>query len=117
MKRKQYVCIKIGDIPKEIVDEYKLDEIVTQDGWVYIEICRGMYGLPQSGILAQEQLEKRLNKHGYKQSTIIPGYWNHAWRPISFTLVVDDFGVKYVRKKDAEHLLGILQRDYGVTPD
>ena len=57
MKRKEYMRIKICDIPKEIVDEYKLDEIATQDGWVYIKICRGMYGLPQSGILAQEQLE------------------------------------------------------------
>ena len=54
MKRKEYMRIKIGDIPKEIVDEYKLEEITTQDGWVYIEIRRKMYRLPQSGILAQE---------------------------------------------------------------
>ena len=52
--------IKITDIPDEIIDEYNLRELVTPDGWVYIEISRGMYGLPQSGIIAQEQLEKRL---------------------------------------------------------
>ena len=62
MKRKEYMHIKTGNIPKEIVDEYKLEYIATQDGWVYIKICRGMYRLPQSGILAQEQLEKKLNK-------------------------------------------------------
>ena len=54
MKTKEYMRIKIRDIPKEIIDEYKLEEIATQDGWVYIEMCRWMYGLPQSGILAQE---------------------------------------------------------------
>ena len=117
MKRKEYMRIKLTDIPKEIIDEYKLTEIVTEDGWVYIEISKGMYGLPQSGIIAQEQLAERLERHGYKQSTLIPGYWTHAWRPISFTLVVDDFGVKYTRKEDAEDLLAILRSEYEVSDD
>jgi hypothetical protein len=53
-----------------------------------------MYGLPQAGIIAQELLEQRLLKAGYTQSKITSGYWKHEWRPISLTLVVDDFGVK-----------------------
>ena len=57
-----------------------------------------MYGLPQTGIIAQELLEKRLLKAGYHQSKVTPGYWKHDWQPISFTLVVDDFGVKYINK-------------------
>ena len=88
---------------------------IAVDGWVYIEISKGMYGLPQSGKIAQEQLEKRLNKKGYYQSTIIPGLWTHKWRPISFTLVVDDFGVKYERKEDAEHLVSTIKADYECT--
>ena len=52
-----------------------------------------MYGLPQAGLLANELLEKRLNKYGYYQSKLVPGLWTHEWRPIQFTLVVDDFGV------------------------
>ena len=57
-----------------------------------------MYGLPQAGLLANELLEKRLNEAGYRQSKLklVPGLWKHDWRPIQFTLVVDDFGVKYV---------------------
>ena len=43
-------------------------------------------------------LEKPPNKHGYFQSTIIPGLWTYTTRPIQFMLVVDDFGVKYVGK-------------------
>ena len=67
-----------------------------------------MYGLPQAGLLAQQQLIKRLNKAGYHQSVTTPGFWKHEWRPISFTLVVDDFGVKYVGKQNADHLKEML---------
>ena len=68
---------------------YKLAKKVKNDGYVYIEIRRGMYGLPQSGLLAQQLLEKRLNAEGYNQDTLVPGLWTHTWRPITFTLCVD----------------------------
>jgi len=60
-----------------------------------------MYGFPQAGLLANELLEKRFNEHGYHQSKLVPGLWKHEWRLIQFTLVVDDFGVKYVGKEHA----------------
>ena len=62
-------------------------------------------------------LEKRLNKAGYKKSGFTPGVWTHTWRPISFTLCVDDFGVKYVGKKHAEHLISVLKQDYTISQD
>ena len=62
-----------------------------------------MYGLLQAGLLANKLLEKRLNINGYFQSKLVPGLWKHEWRPIQFTLVVDDFGVKYVGKEHALH--------------
>ena len=76
-----------------------------------------MYGLPQSGILAQELLEERLKKKGYHQSKITPGFWTHEWRPICFTLIVDDFGVKYVGREHAEHLLGAIEEHYECSSD
>ena len=76
-----------------------------------------MYGLPQAGILAQELLEKRLNKHGYHQSKFTPGLWTHEWRPICFTLVVDDFGVKFVGREHADHLVNAIKENYDVTED
>ena len=39
------------------------------------------------------------------------------WRPICFTLVVDDFGMKYVRKEHAEHLVSVIKENYEVTED
>ncbi len=41
---------------------------------IYVEIQKGMYGLPQAGSLVQELLEKGLNEHGYSQSKAIPGF-------------------------------------------
>ena len=84
---------------------------------IYIEANRGMYGLPQAGLLANKLLQKRLNKRGYHQSKLVPGLWKHEWRPIQFTLVVDDFGVKYVGKEHALHLKSTLEDNYGVTTE
>ena len=76
-----------------------------------------MYGLRQSGLLANELLEKGLNKQGYHQSKLVPGLWKHTWRSVQFTLVVDDFGVKYVGKEHAMHLKQTLEENYTVTTE
>ena len=73
-----------------------------------------MYGLPQAGLIAQQLLEKRLGDEDYTQSTKTSGFWKHDWRPISFSLVVDDFGVKYVGDQHAQHLLTVLREFYVV---
>ena len=117
LNRPEYLKLKLSQIPDEIIDEYKLRAKATPDGSVYVEINKGMYGLPQAGVLANELLEKRLNKHGYYQSKLVPGLWNHETRPITFTLTVDDFGIKYTRKRDVNHLLNVLQKNYQVTVD
>ena len=117
LSRPEYIRVSIRDIPEEIIQEYNLLSIVTEDGMIYIEANRGMYGLPQTGLLANELLEKRLNKRGYHQSKLVPGLWKHEWRPVQFTLVVDDFGVKYVGKEHALHLKATLEDDYGVTTE
>ena len=65
-----------------------------------------------AGILDQELLETRLNAHGYQQSRFKPGLWTHKWRPICFSLVVDDFGVKYVGKEHADHLVSVIKEKY-----
>ena len=76
-----------------------------------------MYGLPQSGLLANELLEEQLNKHGYQQRKLVPGLWKHKWQPIQFTLVVDDLGIKYVGKEHALHLKQTLKENYKVTTE
>ena len=77
-----------------------------------------MYGLKQAGVLANKKLEKLLNKDDYFKTTHTPGLWTHCTRPITFTLCVDDFGVKYVGQQHAEHLIKTLKKHYeAVTVD
>ena len=38
-------------------------------------------------------------------------------RPICFTLVVDDFAVKYTREQDAKHLISALKENFEITID
>ena len=76
-----------------------------------------MYGLPQAGLLAQKLPKKRLAKHSYKQSDVTPGLSTHEWRPIYFSLVVDDFGVKYVGEEHAAHLVAVLKETYDIEVD
>jgi hypothetical protein len=90
--------MKLELFPEDIIAEYDLRNKVDATGSVHCKVRQGMYGLPQAGIIAQELLEERLLKAGYQQSKITPGYWKHDWRPINFTLVMDDFGVKYIGK-------------------
>jgi hypothetical protein len=117
MARYEYMRLKLADMPEDVITHYKLSNIATPEGFIYCEIQKGMYGLPQAGIIAQQLLEQRLEKDGYRQSTTTPGLWTHDTRPISFTLVVDDFGVKYVGEENAQHLLDTVQKNYKCSCD
>jgi hypothetical protein len=117
MKQYEYMRLKLTDIPKEILIEYNLHEIATSDGYVYCKIRKEMYGLPQAVIIAQELLQEHLAKVGYHQSKIVPGLWTHKTRNICFTLVVDNFAIKYTKMDDAKHLINALQKDYTITVD
>jgi hypothetical protein len=117
LRRKEYAKIRLSDIPEEVIKEYNLREKATPDRWVYIEVGRGMYGLPQAGSLGHDLLQKRLNKEGYFQSQIMPGFWKHKTRPIQFVLVVDDFGIKYLKQANLDHLIASLEKYYDVMVD
>ena len=107
----------LSDFSQDVITQYGLIKLANKEGMVFVEIRKGMYGLPQAGLLAQELLEQRLNKHGYHQSTRTPGLWTHKWRPVQFTLVVDDFGIKYVGEENLQHLTSILHEHYEISID
>ena len=54
-----YMKIQINFIPQEIMEEYNVMEYVV-NGFSYFEINKVMYGLPQSGKLANDKLIKKL---------------------------------------------------------
>jgi hypothetical protein len=54
---------------------------------------------------------------GYKESINTPGLWRHKSWPLTFTLVVDNFGVKPVNKADVDHLISSIKMTYTLTED
>ena len=77
LARPEYIRLKLTDIPDKIVKECNLQIKATKDGSIYLEVTKGMYGLPHAGRLANKLLEKRLNSRGYYQSKLVPGLWKH----------------------------------------
>ena len=100
----EYMRLKLTDLPNNSVQQYNLSSKVTIDGYIYKEIRRGMYGLPQAGLLAQQLWEKCLNSKG-----------THKWHPISFSLCVDDFSMEYNGKQHADHLVAVLKENYTIS--
>ena len=108
--------MKIDILPNEIIEKYNLGDIF-HNKYVYFKIKMGMYGLPESGILVNKVLKKRLSKHGYYECKFTPGFYRHVWGLIMFSLVVDDFGVKCQGIQQAKYLKEALDKYYGVDVD
>jgi hypothetical protein len=112
----EYMKIPYALFPRWIIKQYGLEEHV-QNGYIFLEMRRAVWGLPQAGILANKKLKQKLAPFGYHECKNTPGLWHHETRSITFTLVVDDFGVKYVDKTDVEHLISSIKANYELTVD
>jgi hypothetical protein len=116
MEHFEYLRIPIKLIPLKIITQYALLPLVS-DGHIYIEVQKVMYGLAQAGIPTNILLAKRLAPHGYRYTKYTPGLWAHDSLPITFSLVVDDFGIKYEGLANAHHLINALEQHYTVSKD
>ena len=97
MKEYEYVHMSLDIIPGKIITQYKL-RIIAVNGWVYMETRKGMTGLKKAGKITHNHLKTHPANYGYRPCRHIPALWTHTTRPISFTFVVNDFVVKYVRR-------------------
>jgi hypothetical protein len=116
MARYEYMCIPITAIPDCIMDEYDIRHLI-HNGFIIVELRKGIYGLPQAGLLANLQLKKHLADNDYVPVSHTAGLFRHRTHPITFSLCVDDFGVKYVGKQHAQHLESVLRQKYRITTD
>jgi hypothetical protein len=112
LDRKEYMVIHTSQIPDAFHNQHDIKHLVNDKGFYLMEISKGIYGLPQAGKLAQDRLIKMLAVAGYIPAPHTPCLFRHVSRPIWFSLVVDDFGVKYIGKENAEHLIATLQQLY-----
>ena len=112
----EFFRIRLEDIPQNFIDEYNLTPYAN-NGWIYSEIIKGCYGIPQDGKLANDLLRTRLNNNGYYENTTTPGLWRHKWRPIMFVLIVDDLIIEYLGDNHLHHLRTVLTNNYTITED
>ena len=73
--------------------------------------------LKQAGKIAHDWFKTHLAKFYYLPCHHTPPLWIHNTPPIRFTLIVDDFGIKYSRKKHAQHQINSLQKKYVIAVD
>ena len=117
MDRYEYMKMPLALFPDNIVKQYNLGE-KAKNRFVYLELQKAIYDLPQAGSLDNKILKGRLEPHGYCKVPHIPELWKHYTRPVQFSLVVDDFGVKYVGRENAEHLMhSLVQHHYKLAVD
>ena len=117
MARPEYMKVHYKHLPDDIKKKYNLHTKVTPNNYIYIRFKKGMYGLKQAAILAYNNLQKCLKPFGYAPVAGTVGLWKHATKQTKFCLCVDDFGIKYYSKEDAQHLLNAIGHSYKYTTD
>lgn len=113
--RPEYVRIPQRMIPISTMNKRNLSKYLHHDS-ILFEVTKGMYGLSQAGLLAQQRLVAHLNMHGYHE-TPTPCLFRHDSNGITFTLVVDDFGIKYSTQDGADRLIHTLNLLYDIKVD
>ena len=91
----EYITIPFALIPPDIINDYNLQSKVS-NGNVYAKVTKGMYGLPQAGKLAHDDLVKHLPRGGYFPTTYTSGLFNQS---------------------DLDHFLNLLRKRYVITQD
>ena len=98
----EFMWIPLKTIPQEIIDAYKLTALVDNQGWIHMRIKKGIYGLKQAGIIANQELVKYMAPFGYHPVQHTPGLWVHDSRKF-FSLVIGDLCVQYFSTEDYDH--------------
>ena len=108
--------LALACIHDKIIEQYSLHSL-SYDGWVYLEIRKGMPGLKQVGGITNNRLKAHLAHFGFAPVPRTPALWKHDTKPILFSLVVDNFGVKYIGQENFDHLIQSLQKLYTISID
>ena len=96
--------------PQDIIDQYKIMDLVDKDGFVYVKIRKGMYSLKQAACIDFDRLVKLMKPRGYYPLHSNPDIWSHKTLLTKSALCVDDFGIKYTNPAYAHHLVNNLKK-------
>ena len=113
LPRPEYIRIPLRFLSPLILDKHTLHTFIHNNS-ILMEVDKSMYGFPHAGRKAQDVLIERLAKHGFHQTgTTCP--FRHDINNVAFTLVVNDFGVKFKDPAAADDLIRCLQLYYTLT--
>lgn len=113
-----FMLVPYSLFPQDIIDQYYIKSKVDDRGLVLAEVHKAsMYGHPEAGRISYDALVQHLAKADYFPAAHTPGLFKHKTNSVQFILVVDDFGIKYINKSDAQHLIDHLKTKYTVTED
>ena len=68
MEHAEYMKVQTKYFPTDISEYYNLHD-KEHNGYIYIKIQKGMYGLKQAAVLAYKNLIKNLAPFGYAPNT------------------------------------------------
>ena len=80
MSRAEYMRMNSKYAPPDIRDRYQIEGLVVADGYLYIKIIKGIYGLNQAAIIAYSKLISHMEPHGYYPVPFTTGLWAHNTR-------------------------------------
>ena len=83
MDRYEYMKLPLDIIPEEIIQQYNLRNL-SQKGYIYMEIQKDMYGLPQAGKISNDKPKLHLAKFGYEPAPITQVYGGNKLAPFNF---------------------------------
>ena len=108
--RPEFIRIPCHMIPDTTIATHCLKPYVHENS-ILFQVSKGMYGLPQAGLLAQQRLTAHLANHDYHE-TSTSCLFRHISNGTAFTFVVDDFGIKCSNQGGTDHLIRTLQLLY-----
>ena len=118
LERPEYMRVKIAEISPSSMERFQFAKYLQPGSdSILLRIDNGIYGLPQSGMLAQRRLKAHLADHGYLESPHSPCHFTHITDQIDFVLVVDDFGISTQGDGPAERLFAVLRKRYPLKVD
>ena len=109
LERPEYVSIPRKFISDDILTKYNLHAFIHLNA-ILFQVDKCMYGLPQAAYLSNRHLIKHLAIHGYLEDPNVPCLFTNASIGIQFTLIVDDFGVKYNSTTGLDHISSPLYK-------
>ena len=109
LDRPEYIRIPLAKLSDTFRAKYNLDPFIHSNSVVF-EVTGNMPGHPAAGRLAKSELVSVLKRGGYHEHPDVPCLFENPVNKLSFTLLTDDFGIKYTDMAHVDALKDCLTR-------